>query len=64
MLTGLDTFSTQVVALRHQGPLREEVKTLAEILKDVGYDTTCVGFGGPSARGFDTYLDYSGWGAR
>ena len=62
MLTGLDTFSTQVVALRHQGPLREEVKTLAEILRDAGYDTTCVGFSGPSARGFDTYLEYSGWG--
>ena len=62
MLTGLDTFSTQVVALRHQGPLREEVKTLAEILRDEGYDTTCVGFSGPSARGFDTYFQYSGWG--
>ena len=62
MLTGLDTFSTQVVALRHQGPLREEVKMLAEILGDVGYDTTCVGFSGPSARGFDTYLEFSGWG--
>ena len=62
MLTGLDTFSTQVIALRHQGPLREEVKTLAEILQDAGYDTTCVGFSGPSARGFDTYLEYSGWG--
>ena len=62
MLTGLDTFSTQVVALRHQGPLREEVKTLAEILREDGYDTTCVGFSGPSARGFDTYLNYSGWG--
>ena len=62
MLTGLDTFSTQVVALRHQGPLREEVKTLAEILREAGYDTTCVGFSGPSARGFDTYLNYSGWG--
>ena len=62
MLTGLDTFSTQVVALRHQGPLREEVKTLPEILREVGYDTTCVGFSGPSARGFDTYLNYSGWG--
>ena len=62
MLTGLDTFSTQVVALRHQGPLREEVKTLAEILRDEGYDTTCIGFSGPSARGFDTYLEYSGWG--
>ena len=63
MLTGMDTFSTQVVALRHQGPLREEVKTLAEILREAGYDTTCVGFSNnPSSRGFDTYLDFSGWG--
>jgi len=42
MLTGMDVFSTQVVALRHQGPLRPEVKTLAEILKVAGYNTTCV----------------------
>ena len=62
MLTGMDTFGTQVVALRHKGPLREEVKTLAEILKEDGYDTTCVGFGGPSARGFDNYIDYANWG--
>lgn len=62
MLTGMDTFSTQVVALRHQGPLNEDVKTLAEILKEAGYDTTCVGFSGPSGRGFDTYLEFSGWG--
>ena len=34
MLTGMDVFSTQVVALRHQGPLRPEVKTLAEILRE------------------------------
>ena len=62
MLTGMDTFSTQVVALRHQGPLRTEVKTLAEMLKDAGYNTSCIGFSGPSARGFDTYLNYAGWG--
>ena len=62
MLTGMDTFSTQVVALRHQGPLREEVKTLAEMLKEAGYNTSCIGFSGPSARGFDTYLNYAGWG--
>ncbi len=63
MLTGLDTFSTQVVALRHKGGLRDEVTTLAEMLREEDYDTTCVGFtGNPSSRGFDTYLDYSGWG--
>jgi arylsulfatase A-like enzyme len=64
MLTGMDVFSTQVVALRHRGSLRSEVKTMAEILREHGYDTTCVGFGGnPASRGFDTYLEYPGWGS-
>jgi arylsulfatase A-like enzyme len=64
MLTGMDVFSTQVVALRHKGGLRPEVSTLAEILRKEGYNTSCVGFSGnPSSRGFDTYLDYAGWGS-
>ena len=46
MLTGLDCFGTQVVALRHQGPLREDVPTAAEIFRNYGYNTTCVGFPG------------------
>ena len=62
MLTGMDLFTTQVVALRHKGPLRPEVKTLAEILGDEGYNTTSVGFkGNPSSRGFDTYIQYPAW---
>ncbi|MDQ2799932.1 MAG: sulfatase, partial [Armatimonadota bacterium] len=64
MLTGMDVFSTQVVALRHQGPLRPEVQTLPEMLSAAGYSTTCVGFGGnPSSRGFDKYLEFPGWGS-
>ncbi|HQE93970.1 MAG TPA: sulfatase [Anaerolineae bacterium] len=64
MLTGMDVFNTQMIALRHKGPLRPEVATLAEIVKEQGYNTTCVGFrGNPAARGFDTYLDYAGWGS-
>lgn len=64
MLTGMDCFSTQVVALRHQGPLRPEVATLPEILRQAGYNTSCVGFSGNAAsRGFDTYLNFSGWGS-
>src|SRR4051794_14573554 len=64
MLTGLDCFGTRVVALRHQGGLRADVATLPEILRESGYVSTCVGFtGNPSARGFDTYLDYAGWGS-
>jgi arylsulfatase A-like enzyme len=64
MLTGMDLFSTQVVALRHKGPLRPEVATLAEILREEGYNTTSVGFrGNPASRGFDTYLNFAGWGS-
>lgn len=63
MLTGMDAFSTQVVALRHKGGLRPEIATLPEILRENGYTSTCVGFtGNPAARGFDKYLDYPGWG--
>lgn len=62
MLTGMDVFGTDVVALRHQGPLGGHVTTLAELLEDQGYNTTCVGFtGNPSSRGFQTYLDYESW---
>ncbi len=64
MLTGMDTFGTDVVALRHEGPLGSHVKTLAEVLTAQGYDTTCVGFSGnPASRGFHRYLDFSGWGS-
>ena len=64
MLTGLDCFSTGVVALRHKGGLPDNVSTLPEILSREGYDTSSVGFrGNPSSRGFDTYLDYASWGS-
>jgi arylsulfatase A-like enzyme len=63
MLTGMDCFTHEVVALRHQGDLTPKVKTVPEILKEQGYNTTCVGFSGnPSSRGFDEYLTFSGWG--
>jgi arylsulfatase A-like enzyme len=64
MLTGMDAFSTQTVALRHVGPMRPEVKTLPEILREEGYSTVCVGFeGNPASRGFDKYVNFSGWGS-
>lgn len=63
MLTGRDVFGTRVVALRHPGPMRSEVPTLAEILREAGYTASCVGFSGNAAsRGFDTYLTFPGWG--
>lgn len=64
MLTGMDVFTTQVVALRHKGAMRPEVSTLAEILRTFGYTSTSVGFeGNPASRGFDRYLNYAGWGS-
>ncbi len=64
MLTGLDAFSTTVVALRHKGGLPDHVVTLPEILGEAGYETSCVGFSGnASSRGFGTYLDYPAWGS-
>src|SRR5690242_6676097 len=64
MLTGRDCFGTEVVALRHQGQLTPKVKTLAEICKKAGYDTTCVGFKwNQASRGFDNYIEFSGWGS-
>ena len=64
MFTGMDCFGTDVVALRHEGEIVEGVQTLGEVLKDNGYNTTCIGFpGNPSSRGFDNYLEFSGWGS-
>jgi arylsulfatase A-like enzyme len=62
MLTGMDVFGTDVVALRHEGPLGGHLRTMAEVLGENGYLTTCIGFtGNPSSRGFQTYLDYESW---
>ncbi|WP_181397668.1 sulfatase family protein [Gracilibacillus dipsosauri] len=62
MLTGMDCFGTDVVALRHQGGLGNHVKTLPEILAQHDYNTTCIGFtNNPSSRGFQKYLEYEAW---
>ena len=64
MFTGMDVFGTDVVALRHKGPMGNHVSTLAEVLAKEGYTTVCVGFSGnPAARGFQKYIDFSGWGS-
>ncbi len=64
MFTGRDCFGTNCVALRHRGSMREDTPTLAEILGEQGYATTSVGFqGNPASRGFQNYLNFSGWGS-
>ncbi|MEG0768195.1 MAG: sulfatase-like hydrolase/transferase, partial [Clostridia bacterium] len=48
----------------HKGSIVEGVPTLAEILREAGYTTSCVGFSSnPAGRGFDKYLEFPGWGA-
>ena len=62
MMTGRDCFGTGVVGLS-QPAIVEGVPVLAEILRDNGYNTTCVGFEGNAAgRGYDKYIGFSGWG--
>ena len=64
MLTGMDIFTSQLVAHRPKGPLRPEVKTLPEILREHGYNTVSVGFSGrASSRGFDEYLNFTQMGS-
>lgn len=64
MLTGKDCFGTGIVGLR-QREFAPGVRTLAELLGEAGYATTCVGFTGNAAsRGFQHYLEYKAWGNR
>ncbi|MBR4429502.1 MAG: sulfatase-like hydrolase/transferase, partial [Clostridia bacterium] len=62
MLTGHDVFGTDVVALG-QREIVAGVPVLAEMLRDEGYETTCIGFqGNASGRGYDNYISFKGWG--
>lgn len=62
MLTGRDCFGTGVVGLS-QKTIAPGVPVLAEMLRERGYDTTCIGFEGNAAgRGFDRYISFKGWG--
>ncbi len=65
MLTGMDIFSTNCVALRHKGDLQDTIRTLPKILGDEGYETVCVGFKGNAAScEFQNYLEFKGRGGR
>ena len=62
MVTGRDCFGTGVVGLT-QKKIVEGVPVLAEMLRERGYDTTCIGFEGNAAgRGYDKYISFPGWG--
>jgi arylsulfatase A-like enzyme len=49
MLTGRDCFGTGVVGLS-QKTIAPGVPVLAEMLRERGYDTTCIGFEGNAGR--------------
>lgn len=62
MMTGRDCFGTGVVGLS-QKQIADGVPVLAEMLRERGYDTTCIGFEGNAAgRGYDKYIGFKGWG--
>lgn len=61
MLSGMDCFGTDVVALRHEGGIREDLVSLPEVLLANGYTTTSIGYG---FKGFETTLNYPvSWGS-
>ncbi|MCL2512324.1 MAG: sulfatase-like hydrolase/transferase [Oscillospiraceae bacterium] len=61
LFTGRDCFGTDIVTLRLENGIPDDVPTMAEILNGEGYNTTCVGFQNEVARGFQNYIDYEGW---
>jgi arylsulfatase A-like enzyme len=61
MLTGLDVFSSDVVSLRHENPLFDDIRTLPELLSPHGYVSACIGHGKGLWRGFETYENYRAW---
>ena len=65
MLTGMDVMTTRMVALQPNEPLPAHLRTLPELLRDLGYTSACIGFSGPDQearyRGFDSYHNYRAW---
>lgn len=62
MLTGLDCFGTDVVALRHQGKVAEGCVPLQQVLKENGYNTTAISYDQiPFERKLDVNVTWGGW---
>src|ERR1051325_1321613 len=62
IFTGKDVMSHEMVALTPKGPIPDDIKLMPEIMRDAGYASIRVGFGGEFFRGFDKNLKYDeGW---
>lgn len=62
MLTGLDCFGTDVVALRHQGKVAEGCTPLQEVLRENGYNTVAINYDQiPFERHLHAKVTWGGW---
>lgn len=62
MLTGLDCFGTDVVALRHQGKVAEGSTPLQEVLRENGYNTVAINYDQiPFERHLHAKVTWGGW---
>lgn len=63
MLCGRDVFGTDRVSLREGGPIMDEIPTLPEMLRTIGYRSVGVGLDTWLVKGFDEYVGFGGsWG--
>ena len=62
IFTGMDVMRHEMVSLSPKGPIDSELRVLPELLREAGYYSVRVGFGGDFFRGFDKILGYDeGW---
>jgi arylsulfatase A-like enzyme len=62
IMTGMDVMRHEMVALGPKGPIDPGIRLLPELLREAGYTSVRVGFGGDFFRGFDRILGYDeGW---
>jgi arylsulfatase A-like enzyme len=62
IFTGKDVMSHEMVALTPKGPIADSIRLMPELLREAGYASIRVGFGGDFFRGFDKNLKYDeGW---